>query len=92
MNSQTLVFSLDARSLERIEQKFQEKVRFAEARKSELFHIFQQDLTQEETWALKYVYAYMPVNDMADYNGDLFLSHVRQALDTCKRVPWGERS
>ncbi|APO44275.1 transglutaminase [Paenibacillus xylanexedens] len=91
MTRQTLVFSLDAQSLERIEQKFQEKVRFAEARKSELFHIFQQELTQEETWALKYVYAYMPVNDMADYNGDLFLSHVRQALDTRKRVPWGER-
>lgn len=91
MTSQTLVFSLDAQSLEIIEQKFQEKVRFAEARKSELFHVFQQELTQEEAWALKYVYAYMPVNDMADYNGDLFLSHVRRALDTRKRVPWGER-
>ncbi|WP_145146358.1 transglutaminase domain-containing protein [Paenibacillus xylanexedens] len=91
MTSQTLVFSLDAQSLERIEQKFQEKVRFAEARKSELFDIFQQKLTEEETWALKYVYAYMPVNDMADYNGDLFLSHVRRALDTRKRVPWGDR-
>ncbi|KLU53144.1 transglutaminase [Paenibacillus sp. VT-400] len=91
MTSQTLVFSLDAQSLERIEQKFREKVRFAEARKSELFHIFQQELTQEETWALKYIYAYMPVNDLADYNGDLFLSHVRRALDTRKRVPWGER-
>ena len=33
----------------------------------------------------------MPVNDMADYDGELFLSHVRQALDIRKRVPWGER-
>lgn len=91
MTSQTLVFSLDAQSLEQIEQKFQEKVRFAEARKDKLFHVFQQQLTEEETWALKYVYAYMPVNDMADYDGKLFLSHVRRALDVRKRVPWGER-
>ncbi|MGN7411285.1 transglutaminase domain-containing protein [Paenibacillus sp. SAF-068] len=91
MTSETLVFNLDAQSLERIEQKFQEKERFAAARQSELFDIFQQELTQEETWALKYVYAYMPVNDMADYNGDLFLSHVRHALDTRIRVPWGDR-
>ncbi|KOY13696.1 transglutaminase domain-containing protein [Paenibacillus xylanivorans] len=91
MTSQTLVFSLDAQSLEQIEQKFQEKVRFAEARKEKLFHVFQQQLTEEETWALKYVYAYMPVNDMADYDGELFLSHVRRALDIRKRVPWGER-
>jgi hypothetical protein len=91
MTSQTLVFSLDAQSLEQIEQKFQEKVRFAEACKEKLFHVFQQQLTEEETWALKYVYAYMPVNDMADYDGELFLSHVRRALDIRKRVPWGGR-
>ncbi|MDN8590386.1 transglutaminase domain-containing protein [Paenibacillus sp. 11B] len=91
MTSQTLVFSLDAQSLERIEQKFQEKVHFAEVRKDKLFHVFQQPLTEEEAWALKYVYAYMPVNDMADYDGELFLSHVRRALDIRKRVPWGER-
>ncbi|MFC9706912.1 transglutaminase domain-containing protein [Paenibacillus sp. NPDC056933] len=91
MTSQTLVFSMDAQSLERIEQKFREKVNFADARKDKLFHVFQQKLTEEEAWALKYVYAYMPVNDMADYDGELFLSHVRRALDIRKRVPWGDR-
>ncbi|MDR9744039.1 transglutaminase domain-containing protein [Paenibacillus taichungensis] len=91
MTSQTLVFSMDAQSLERIEQKFQEKLNFADTRKDKLFHVFQQPLTEEEAWALKYVYAYMPVNDLADYDGELFLSHVRRALDIRKRVPWGER-
>lgn len=91
MTSQTAVFSLDSQTMERIEQKFQEKVVFAEARKDQLFHVFEQELTEEETWALKYLFAYMPVNDMADYDGELFLSHVRQALDIRKRVPWGER-
>lgn len=89
MTSQTLVFSMEAQSLERIEQKFQEKLNFADTRKDKLFHVFQQPLTEEEAWALKYVYAYMPVNDLADYDGELFLSHVRRALDIRKRVPWG---
>ncbi|KOR76468.1 transglutaminase domain-containing protein [Paenibacillus solani] len=91
MTSQTGVFSLDSQEREQIEQKFQKKVIFAEARKDELFHIFDQELTEEETWALKYMFAYMPVNDLADYDGELFLNHVRQALDIRKRVPWGER-
>ncbi|MGG3280695.1 transglutaminase domain-containing protein [Paenibacillus solani] len=91
MNSQTAVFSLDSQEREQIERKFQEKVTFAEARKDALFHIFDQELTEEETWALKYMFAYMPVNDLADYDGELFLNHVRQALDIRKRVPWGER-
>lgn len=91
MTSQTAVFSLDSQIRERIEQKFQEKIIFAEARKDKLFHVLEQELTDEEIWALKYLFAYMPVNDMADYDGELFLNHVRQALDIRKRVPWGER-
>ncbi|MPY19163.1 transglutaminase domain-containing protein [Paenibacillus glucanolyticus] len=91
MTSQTLVFSMDSQMLERIEQKFREKVVFAEGRKDKLFHVFGQELTEEETWALKYLFAYMPVNDLADYDGELFLSHVRRTLDTRKRVPWGDR-
>ena len=71
MTSQTGVFSLDSQEREQIEQKFQKKVIFAEARKDELFHIFDQELTEEETWALKYMFAYMPVNDLADYDGKL---------------------
>lgn len=90
MTSQTAVFSLNSQEREQIERKFQEKVIFAEARKDALFHIFDQELTEEETWALKYMFAYMPVNDLADYDGELFLNHVRQALDIRKRVPWGK--
>ena len=39
MTSQTAVFSLDSQTQERIEQKFQEKVVFAKARKDQLFHV-----------------------------------------------------
>ncbi|MFC7678714.1 transglutaminase domain-containing protein [Paenibacillus sp. GCM10028914] len=91
MTIQTSVFSLDSHMLELIDQKFLKKKAVAEARKHELFDIFQEELTEEETWALKYLFAYMPINDMADYDGALFLSHVRQTLAIRKQMPWGER-
>lgn len=91
MTMQTSAFSLDQAAIELIERKFGEKRRMAAAREQELFGIFQEELTEEETWALKYLYAYMPVNDMADYDGALFLSHVRTTLAIRKEMPWGER-
>ncbi|AJS60326.1 transglutaminase domain-containing protein [Paenibacillus sp. IHBB 10380] len=91
MTIQTSVFSLDDRTMELIERKFGEKQLVAQARNVQLFNIFRQELTEEETWALKFLYAYMPLNDLADYEGSLFLSHVRQTLDIRKQVPWGER-
>lgn len=91
MTLQTSVFSLDDRAMELIDRKFREKQLVAQARAHELFDIFQQGLTEEETWALKYLFAYMPVNDMADYDGDLFLSHVRHTLEIRGQVPWGRR-
>ncbi|WP_422658732.1 transglutaminase domain-containing protein [Paenibacillus sp. EC2-1] len=91
MTIQTSVFSLEPSMLELIDQKFRKKQKIVGSRKPELFDIFQEELTEEETWALKYLYAYMPINDMADYNGELFLSHVRQTLAIRKQVPWGAR-
>ncbi|MBB3109683.1 hypothetical protein FHS18_001746 [Paenibacillus phyllosphaerae] len=86
------VFSLDAEVMDVIERKFQEKRRLAHRRERQLFGIFQQEeLTAEETWSLKFMFAYMPVNDLADYDGELFLSHVRQTLKIRKAMPWGER-
>ncbi|MDR0269978.1 transglutaminase domain-containing protein [Paenibacillus sp.] len=91
MTMQTSVFSLDQTAMELIERKLREKRQMAQAREHELFDVFQEDLTEEETWALKYLFAYMPVNDMADYDGALFLSHVRRTLEIRKQMPWGSR-
>lgn len=74
--------------MEPIERKFQEKKSLAKARATQLFQIFEQDLTEEEIIALKYLYAYMPVNDLADYKGELFLNHVRTTLKIRRDMPW----
>ncbi|MFE4570119.1 transglutaminase domain-containing protein [Paenibacillus chitinolyticus] len=85
------VFSMDAEALAEVQRKFDIKREFARAKEEELFGVFRQKLTEEETWALKFLYAYMPLNDLADYDGVLFLNHVRTTLEIRAKVPWGER-
>ncbi|MBO7747491.1 transglutaminase domain-containing protein [Paenibacillus sp. MWE-103] len=89
--TQPSAFSLDDAAKTRIERKFREKRAIAQAREEALFGVFRDALTDEESWALKYLYAYMPVIDMADYDGTLFLNHVRTTLEIRGRMPWGAR-
>ncbi|MFF2156954.1 transglutaminase domain-containing protein [Paenibacillus chitinolyticus] len=85
------VFSMDAEALAEVQRKFDLKREFARAKEEELFSVFRQKLTEEEAWALKFLYAYMPLNDLADYDGALFLNHVRTTLEIRAKVPWGRR-
>ncbi len=57
----------------------------------DLFKIFDQDLLQEEREALSFLYAYMPLSDLADYPGDYHLMNVRYAFKAREEMPWGER-
>ncbi|SDW56484.1 transglutaminase domain-containing protein [Paenibacillus sp. CF384] len=91
MSLTTAGFSLDEETLTTIERKFKEKQQLANARKSELFSVFEEELSEEERLALKFLYAYMPLNDLADYEGSLFLSHVRKTLEIRGQMPWGNR-
>ncbi|MFB9328046.1 transglutaminase-like domain-containing protein [Paenibacillus aurantiacus] len=85
------VFSMDQETMERIERKFQAKAELAKNRARELFGVLDNALTAEESWALKLLFAYMPVNDLADYDGELFLRHVRRTLAIRDQMPWGHR-
>lgn len=91
MTTWTSPFSLNRAERDMIESKFRRKSQLAQAREHELFDVFREELTEEESWALKYLFAYMPVNDLADYDGALFLSHVRSTLAIRRLVPWGDR-
>lgn len=91
MSVETPAFSLSEREMEQIERKFVEIRTLGRGREKALFGVFDGSLTAEETWALKFLYVHMPLNDLADYDGSLFLAHVRHALAVRKRAPWGER-
>ncbi|MBN2681486.1 MAG: transglutaminase domain-containing protein [Bacteroidales bacterium] len=71
------------------EKKFQITKKIACARHDELFGVFEQKLKPEEEKALKFLYAYMPLSDLAEYDGDFFLKHVKSALKAKGEISWG---
>lgn len=52
--------------------------------------IFEKDLSPRQREALKFLYAYMPLPDIADYSGDFHLMNVDYALKARDEMPWGK--
>lgn len=46
-------------------------------------------ITQEEKEGLEFLYAYMPIGDVADYTHELYLKNVQASLEAMKEMPWG---
>ncbi|MCQ4085279.1 transglutaminase-like domain-containing protein [Saccharibacillus sp. JS10] len=82
-------FSLTSEQIQQIDAAFAKRKKLASARERALFGIFDATLTEEEALALRFLYAYMPIQDLADYDGELFLTHIRHALNTRQHMPWG---
>jgi transglutaminase-like putative cysteine protease len=80
----------DERYIEEIEKSFSERQELAANREIALFGVFSRHLSPETEIALKFLYAYMPLSDLADYNGGFFLEGVRKALSARDMVPWGK--
>jgi len=74
----------------KVESRFQERKSMVANRDSALFTVFNQDLTVAEQEGLKFLYAYMPLNDLADYNGDFYLNQVRWSLAARDTFKWGQ--
>ena len=84
-------FGLSDPELAVIKEKLAEKKALAQGRCEELFGVFNEPLNPEEQLALEFLFAFMPLVDLADYSGDLFLRHVRHSLRALKEAPWGQR-
>ena len=48
------------------------------------------DLTSYEREALEFLYAYMPLADIADYSGEFHLMNVRASQKAADEMPWGK--
>jgi len=70
---------------------FEQTIDLADNRRFELFEIFNQDLSSKEKDALEFLYTYMPLCDLADYDGDYYLNHVRITLKAKDELPWGKQ-
>ncbi|MBR6520833.1 MAG: transglutaminase domain-containing protein, partial [Paludibacteraceae bacterium] len=64
--------------------------RKAKINAEELYSVFNEKLTQEEREALTFLYAYMPLGDIACYDGEFFLRNVQTSLKTREEMPWGK--
>ncbi len=69
---------------------FETQKKLASNRSAELFNVFSQNLTQEENEALIFLYAYMPLSDLADYNGDFFLQNIKTSFEAKEFFSWGK--
>ena len=70
--------------------KFLAVKQLAKNREKELFDVFNQNISTEESELLKYLYSYMPLSDLADYDGEFYLKHIRITLKSKNYMPWGK--
>lgn len=55
-----------------------------------IWDIFNQSLSPDEKQAMEFVYAYMPLSDLADYPPEFFLKNVQYSLKSRAEMPWGK--
>ena len=87
-NSCTKEFISDKDYLKEVEEDF--KTKKAALSQGDLFSVFEQSLTDNEKQALTFLYAYMPIGDITDYDGQFYLDNVRSSFRTQKEMPWGD--
>lgn len=72
-----------------VEKSFNERMQLASGRENRLFSVFDDELSRSQTEGLKFLYAFMPLSDLADYDGEFFLANINMALLSKSETPWG---
>jgi len=75
----------------KVEKQFTVQKELAKHRSEQLFDVFNEDLTIPEEEALKFLYAYMPLSDLADYDGQFYLKNIRSSLAARDTFSWGKK-
>ena len=56
----------------------------------DLFQVFEQPMSDEQKEAMTFLYAYMPLADIADHPGEFYLENVDYAFKAREEMPWGK--
>ncbi len=84
-------FITDKEYRKQVEKEYTKRP-FTEERRTELSGIMNRsDISQQEKEAMQFLYAYMPLSDLADYSADFFLDQVQYAFKAKRYFSWGER-
>jgi transglutaminase-like putative cysteine protease len=73
----------------RTEEAFNQRKKLAVKRDSALFSVFKKPLSLKQSEGLKFLIAYMPLSDLADYDGDFFLANINMSLRAQSETKWG---
>ena len=76
---------------QKVHKQFIKREAEMSARGKVLFDVFNKPLSVDQREALEFLYAYMPLSDLADYSGKFFLNQVNVALATKTTFKWGEK-
>jgi transglutaminase-like putative cysteine protease len=83
-------FITDAVYRGQVNTAFDQLKTMASGRATQLFGVFSGKLSLEEEEALKFLFAYMPPSDLADYDGIFYLKQVRMSLLARESFSWGK--
>ncbi|MFY8020539.1 MAG: transglutaminase-like domain-containing protein [Bacteroidia bacterium] len=84
-------FISDKSYREKVEIQFEKQKELAKNRAEQLFGVFNEKLSTEETEALKFLYAYMPLSDLADYDGAFYLKNIQSSFEARELFSWGDQ-
>jgi len=85
-------FLEDENYRKQVHEQFLKRKDMGAGRSQQLFSVFDKEgLTIEQTEALEFLYAYMPLSDLADYDGEFFLGQVDAAFKARDYFEWGEK-
>jgi hypothetical protein len=74
-----------------VHEQFLKRKELAKKRQDALFSVFDNEkLTRKQTEALEFLYAYMPLCDLGDYDGRFFLDQVNAAFRAKDYFSWGK--
>ncbi|GHU94674.1 transglutaminase [Bacteroidia bacterium] len=84
-------FLSDKNYRQQVHRQFVQRKKDAAGRSQALFAVFEREhLSLQQREALEFLYAYMPLSDLADYSGDFFLQHIDAALAARDYFAWGK--
>lgn len=55
------------------------------------YQVFSRQLTNDERQSLEFLYAYMPLSDITDYDADFWMQNVRASLRAKQEMSWGKK-
>jgi hypothetical protein len=84
-------FLTDSAYREQVHEQFLKRKEEAKHRKDALFSVFEKEnLSLEQKEALEFLFAHMPLCDLADYDGEFYLEQVNAAFQARDYFAWGK--